>query len=1755
MPDPWEADLDPIPADGGAEPWLADLDAPPITPPGSRPSRAAEDAELEEYMRSQARPGTVPVGYAPRPDPIPQDSVNSSAAASLFGGLANTATDGLQDKFQRQNIITDVVQGIPGPAPIRRAVLGAGSAGVDVASFGQRLAGGALGDADQTQRMLGELERAQGEADKDSALPAWMNRGIGGIARSGVTALALGPAGVPAMIGGNALLRGNQAITEARDAGLEGADVAKYAATAGIIEGGITAIFQKMGLGGTESMVASQFLSKEVTRQGLAQASKALGKNILNELREETAITLADALNQKLSGVNPESLTPAQLSQALADTIVQTIGMGGAVAAPGGVQRATEAYSAAKQWVKDNPGEIKSLLLGEPTRSNFERHGITAKMNATQRAEFMEQVAQIQDVTPEGDGLVPAVPGAEANDDTAFAGPVDQVAPQNEAAEDIDLAAKVQSGDLPGMPRDTFGEGIPEAQLERQPEMRAERQLPAPEAPDEFAPPPKFDTRTILKKKRAERTYEELQHLTTYNKLTNLPGKEIFNEDVENEKPESVAFLDGNALKITNDNVSHDAGDEILRVMGETLTSTPGIKGYNFGQDEFGAKPLPGHEAKFAKNLEVARKRLRDTKLIFETPDGKIIALDGIRLGIGTGKDIQSADGELNNDKQRQADAGERETREQFAERKKLDPGALPIGFSRHASRREAQEHLRSKQGVDGAGRAGPVDSTVKPVGRGKTVDRPAAAVAEATSEGEVLKPSVIKTPKGKKLNKPEAKTDKPAKGKKLNKPAEPTPPATDKPSAADDIAREGDDSPQAESMGSMGGNLLSGRQPIREDAVPEVAKAPDPEVETRLAAAKGVKPESSKGKVKELITAAYNKITRANEFLPNDAKHAVDNETLRLLQDVPAAAQDEVNRKVAAIIDPMGKEQYKIFSRYAVMANLVRSVKKGEPLRFGFKSLSDAEAYLDTLQEAVDQVPEIKKAIENRKRIVNETVKELKDNGLLPEDTDSEDYYHQQVLERMQAASYEQRSSKLKKRGFQKGRVKGEDLTELGREFDYNTDYNEAETKWMTDARTLLMQKKLMDQLDKARGWHPKDDKDEMPDTHEVWAAAPGNVLHQALSIPEQVAEQVQRSVLDESDVSEDTKEAARMLTAQRMYVFPKELVQQLNALEKPKPNGAVAQLHQDALATWKWWQLNRPNNIVEYQVRNITGDVDAAINLGPGFAKYTVGAVDEVAEYYSAKKLSVSADMKAARDHGVIGASEAEADQPKIKDLPLFKRFYRDPARARMSFLDGANRFQAFREGVLRYAAFKYFRDQLKAGTLTNYGAAKKEVVDEIAKTMGVDAAAAHLSRNLIGDYGNITHFGKWMRRNMAPFWSYTEINLKRYPRLFINAFKAKGWTGAGKAAIPGAALLTTTKLLQMTVLYAIAQAWNKLKYPEEEEALNQNTKRSAHLILGKNPDGSIRVFRNIGSAGDFMENFGINSLISLWPKYKAGQLTAQDLLTEVAKDPVNKLAKSVRPDLKGAAEVASGYSFFPDVFNPRKVRRDENAMSALGLGEEYKAARGKVLEDGTRAKPNYWQNWLWSTENPEKSALGEMYDLKARYLTSEGRDVPDFKGLKSQFGRLKDAAENKDFKAFKESMKLYLEKADAKKFFERIDKLDPIEAGLNDADEKKFEQEFLTAPQRMKLKIVRDYAQQLKIDMYHMYKQAAEEEGGDVLKDFNAAKAEKTKNLIKTLRGKAPQKIAKEDLESGAGYPGTIERWKKGKMKAKSWMEAMR
>ena len=915
-------------------------------------------------------------------------------------------------------------------------------------------------------------------------------------------------------------------------------------------------------------------------------------------------------------------------------------------------------------------------------------------------------------------------------------------------------------------------------------------------------------------------------------------------------------------------------------------------------------------------------------------------------------------------------------------------------------------------------------------------------------------------------------------------------------------LQQAADVEPEQEMLGA-GIQLPGMRRPARQGPVPQSVQVPDTAVERAMQAASGVQRQTVLAKIKETAVSAFHKATRPQENIPRTGKFAAANEFFRLLKNIWAQVTDDSARRIATVVDPLSPQELQVFERLMLARNMVAALDRGEPLRLRFQSRQQVEAYKAQLEALLDKAPNVQKALDNQHVVRSELLQELVEYKILPKSVlDNVDtYVHQQVLSKMQADRLVGASSARRiTRAAQRARVTGPES--LGAEYDYNTSYIESEWTWMAELSAELEKEKMLRTLDgqygiksqlkaEAKAAGVKDWREMLrnhPD-HAIWQPKPGNAFYRANTIPEQVAEYLLQNPEEWAGInSKDLGAVVALGQKNREFVLPENIVKELDNLSKPTPSGAVSALAQEAMRGWKVWTLFWPKRAVSYMLRNVTGDFDPVAGAAPGVVKYVPKATPELWRF-ARGNLSLSPDMKRARDLGVVSSGMTTVEIPDLKDLKVFSRFYDARASGNENiaaqYFKTVKGYNEFRENVLRYSSYLYYLDKLKAGTLVNYGGANKTVVDALAKDMGKEVAAAHLARNLLGDYGDRTVFGNWMRLNMMPFFSWMEINLHRYPRMFFNAaIEGKLRGGSNKAAV---AALGTLATVRIAMLYATLYCLNRLFFPEDDDKLSDDDRASLHITLGHNADGSVRVFRNVGALSDFTEWFGINTMASLYPKYANGQISTGEMLKEAAKSPVNKLAFGLRPEY-GAALSLAGISLYPDAFNPRRIDTAEGLVSTFGLRDEYIEAAGRIGGTGKRARPHYAQRWFVGVVEPAENALSATYDLRETFLKKEGRPRPVIMG-ESSIKAMRQSVSRGDYDTFVEARKAYLKSGKTyRNWRAALSAIDPIGNSLNAEDEKKFIA-WLSEDQRSKVDIARDYARGLEVEMWKWWQRAAE------------------------------------------------------------------
>ena len=431
-----------------------------------------------------------------------------------------------------------------------------------------------------------------------------------------------------------------------------------------------------------------------------------------------------------------------------------------------------------------------------------------------------------------------------------------------------------------------------------------------------------------------------------------------------------------------------------------------------------------------------------------------------------------------------------------------------------------------------------------------------------------------------------------------------------------------------------------------------------------------------------------------------------------------------------------------------------------------------------------------------------------------------------------------------------------------------------------------------------------------------------------------------------------------------------------------------------------WKEYTLHAPHKFIGYSLRNWTGDIDIVFAALPGAAtpQRQWAAWKMLSDYYGKKTAEIPEVLQTAIKLGVVNSSVVQQELLTLKDYPKFAKML-DAARSGKrslvnpkDILDGyrewAQTKSNVREAILRLSVFMYLREKSAKGKHNHYGASDAIVIDALRDQLGDDWADARLARELLGDYGNISVFGQWMRDSLVPFWSFQELNLRAYPRIFQNAWRSGDSSmpiikAMGKKTAVAGAVATA----RIGFWYMLASMFNHYFWDDDrEEGLAEWERMNPHLTLWKTPDGRQTVFRNVGRLGDFLEWGGINQAQGDIPALVDGQVSAKDLAYEMRKAPLKKFVGGVGPWIKGPFELLTGQTLFPDPMKSRPKDRDETFFGYAGVEEEYKLFKSWLPGSGDSARPyNYYKFAGLAATDPAKAAFDDIHSLRFKFYKS--------------------------------------------------------------------------------------------------------------------------------------------------------------------------
>jgi len=602
---------------------------------------------------------------------------------------------------------------------------------------------------------------------------------------------------------------------------------------------------------------------------------------------------------------------------------------------------------------------------------------------------------------------------------------------------------------------------------------------------------------------------------------------------------------------------------------------------------------------------------------------------------------------------------------------------------------------------------------------------------------------------------------------------------------------------------------------------------------------------------------------------------------------------------------------------------------------------------------------------------------------------------------------------------------------------------------------------------------------EDIIPEGYTLWQPREGNVFFMANTIPEQVAEQLMMGLATQIGIkAEDLSRMVVMGGRRTQYVVKNEVALTLNNLVKERPQDPVARIFEKVLTGWKQYQLISPKRIVKYNFRNISGDAEGAFVGNPSTFKKVPQAITELYRviYHDAAMTPL---MKAWFERGGMQSTLQVLEMGDINRLRMFQDMVKAegtakelPLKAWQKYWKSARMATDFREAILRYAAFLDYVEQMQKnkGVPYNFGASIRE---EVMALDNIYDRAFKLSNDLLGAYDEVSVAGTWGARYFLPFWRWKEVNFKRYVRLMKNAAydkKLAEATGrkllATVARTPFIAIKVGMFALKAAAFWAMLQAYNMTRFPEEEKELSEDVRNKPHIIFGRDKDGKVLYFSQLGAIGDFLEWFGLEAPQQMVVDWLNGRKSIQDVALNMAKAPVNIVAQALGPHYKLPAEMAFGKKTFPNVFKPGTIRdRGLYLAQSLGLGDEYK----KIAGLPSRNYMDTLKNIFVYTSDPGEGAYYDILDEKRAFQKKIGKYneyTGSFSPRSQALYNIRMAIRYQDKKALEKYLIEYVNLGGTKQGLETsLRNMNPLH-GLNKAEQKVFVKIWLDDEGREKL-----------------------------------------------------------------------------------------
>ena len=788
-----------------------------------------------------------------------------------------------------------------------------------------------------------------------------------------------------------------------------------------------------------------------------------------------------------------------------------------------------------------------------------------------------------------------------------------------------------------------------------------------------------------------------------------------------------------------------------------------------------------------------------------------------------------------------------------------------------------------------------------------------------------------------------------------------------------------------------------------------------DPEVERIHQEAHGVKAESALDKARAAVDEIYRRATREFEHLPRTPEFQKLRFALNLLGKQRGIQGGKTVESLRGMLIEMEKnpEAYNLFERKVLLDDLAEEATQGHTLPNGWTS-EGAHRNLARIEREMERHPAVRKALDERKKLWDslkaDYIEAQEAIGFKVADRFSrENYFRHQVLDHAQQRAVTGTGNRVRTptgRGFLKQRE--------GRDYLMNTNYLEAEYEVMAQMRydtevanviklvadTYDISAKLKEkakQLSDQRG-EKVDWRDLLPEGYSLWQPREGNLFFMANTISERLAMQIAEGTLDAAGLTaEQIKSTLAMGGKRTELVVKTEIADTLDNMGKAAM-GPSSRLVRTMVGGWKEWQLISPTRALKYNFRNLTGDAEAVFLGNPAAFKKAPRAVAELYAYMYGKKTPTGRLAEFVE----MGGMESTLQVAELKDINELKVFADMLERKEGNILKrgldrywrGARLATDFRESILRYAAYLDFMEQLEAnnGRPTSWGASDPDMVMALETNQ---QKAFLLSNQLLGAYDEVSVMTQGLRRGLMPFFSWQEVNAKRYVQMMKNVnLDAKATTALGKKVTigmkraPFLVFKAGAFIAKAGAMWAMLQAYNNTVWPEEEKDLRAEIRRTPHIILGRDPDGKVKYFSRLGMLEDFLEWFTDDASRRAVADWLNGRVSAYDAARSLVKGlpagVANKLIQSMGP-VKTLVEAGVGKSYYPDISRPSTIRdKGQFLARSVGLGDLYNSIAGLPQ----RSWKDVLEGMAYYKDDPGESAYWDIRDMVREFQEKIGK-----------------------------------------------------------------------------------------------------------------------------------------------------------------------